>query len=80
MIHSVESIAKNRYLDLPTALRVAETSNHAFKESEDSPYIVISFHVDAFVAEVKAAQGGDEVSNRIREREIARQFVGRVKR
>lgn len=68
MQHRVTTVAEHRFLDRDIALKVAETSRNAYPSHGE--YWVSTMTVDAFVKEVKTAQGDD--TDAIRGREIAK--------
>lgn len=69
MLTSVTELAKQRYLDTETAEAVALTSNNVFVIGNQ--HMVQTAFVENFVNEVKAAQGGEDASTKIRARLIA---------
>lgn len=76
-IYTVDELAKGHFLDLDIALSVAETSDNAFCNDQlfGDCYVVGSFHVDKFIAEVRMAQGSEEENDLIRKREIDRRVT-----
>ena len=74
MIHSVETVARNRFLDLGVVTRVAQTSKNVFHAHGKA--FVNTFWVNDFVEEVIEAQGGIEASKIVRQREIDKQRKG----
>lgn len=73
MQHSIEDICHGRFLDLDTAMAVAETSRHVYRDTRGD-FWAGTMTVDAFVEEVKLAQG--DRTEEFRQREIARRRGG----
>ena len=72
MQHLVETVAENFYLDRKTALLVAQTSD--LTSVIGKRHYVSSRDHDAFVAEVRSAQGSEADNQRIRLREMDRRL------
>lgn len=84
MIHTLAAIIEGQFLNPEIAAKVAETSRHVWKNDEvfgnhhiGDTYMASTMTVDAFVAEVKAADPDPDASRqahiaRIRARNAAR--------